>query len=158
MYNTKPLRPEQLYLACNPDQFDFASTDQLEELVETLGQERAQEAISFGIGVKHEGYNLYVMGSPGVGRHWMATNALERLTKVEPGSTADWCYLANFEEPHQPLAVRLPAGEGRSFRKHMRQLVESLIDAIPTALQSGEFRHQADEIAAELKQREEKLA
>ena len=36
MYNTKPLRPEQLYLACNPDQFDFASTDQLEELVTDL--------------------------------------------------------------------------------------------------------------------------
>lgn len=158
MENCKPLAPDQLYHACDLAGLEFATTEQLTTLDETIGQERALGSISFGVGIKHEGYNLYVMGSTGVGRHWMVTDTLIRLTRTARKSSSDWCYLANFDTPHQPLAICLPPGMGRVFRKDMAQLVESLLDAIPVVLQSEEFRKQAEEISGSVKQREEKMA
>jgi lon-related putative ATP-dependent protease len=137
---------------------DFEATDQLEPLDESIGQNRAQDSISFGVGIRHEGYNLYVMGSTGIGRHWMVTESLERLNRSAGKRSADWCYLNNFDTPHQPIAVSLPPGMGRVFRKDMQQLVESLLDAIPAALQSKEFRKQAEEIGDSLKKKEEEMA
>lgn len=158
MANIKPLLPEQLYHTCDLAGLDFASTEQLSLLTETIGQTRALESITFGVGIKHEGYNLYVMGSSGVGRHWMVTDTLNRLTETEKKRASDWCYLGNFDNPHQPLAICLPPGLGRVLRTDMSQLVESLLDAIPVALQSDEFRKQAEQISESVKQQEEKMA
>ncbi len=158
MQPAKPLLPEQLYHACNIDGLDFASTDQLKVLDETIGQGRALDSMAFGVGIAHEGYNLYVMGSTGVGRHWMVDETLSRLTRPAGKRSSDWCYLNNFDAPHQPLAVSLPPGMGRVFRKDMLQLVESLFDAIPAALQGKEFRKQAEEIRDSLRRREEQMA
>ncbi|MGD8588621.1 MAG: ATP-binding protein [Chromatiales bacterium] len=154
----EPLPPRQLYYACDLSELAFDTTEQLAALEQTVGQDRALESIAFGVGIKHEGYNLYVMGSSGVGRHWMVTNTLSQLRQVEKKRASDWCYVDNFDNPHQPQALCLPPGMGRGFRKDMMQLVEALLDAIPVALQSDEFRKQAEEIGEELKQREEKMA
>ena len=158
METVNPLESSQLYHACDLGDLEFDTTAQLTGLTETIGQKRALDAISFGVGIKHEGYNLYVMGSTGIGRHWMVTDTLSRLSRPEGKRSSDWCYLANFDIPHQPLAISLPPGMGRTLRKDLLQLVESLLDAIPSALESGEFRHQIEEIGANLKQREEELA
>ena len=154
----QPLTPQQLYYACDLRELEFETTEQLAVLEQTIGQERAMESITFGVGIKHEGYNLYVMGSSGVGRHWMVTNTLSRLRREEKKRASDWCYVDNFDNPHQPLALCLPPGMGRGFRKGMAQLVEALLDAIPVALQSDEFRKQVEAIREELKEREEKMA
>ena len=158
MARIDPLHPDQLYSACDLTGLAFDTTEQLAVLDETMGQARALESIAFGVGIQHEGYNLYVMGSSGVGRHWMVTNTLSRLRRAEKKRASDWCYVDNFDNPHQPLALCLPPGMGRGFRKDMGQLVESLLDAIPVALQSDEFRKQVEEIGEKLKQREEKMA
>ena len=154
----EPLRPEQLYHASRLDGLEFEATDQLEPLEETIGQTRALDSMAFGMGIRHEGYNLYVMGSTGIGRHWMVTETLNRINRSSDGHGCDWCYLNNFDTPHKPIAVHLPPGQGRVFRTDMRQLVESLLDAIPAALQSKEFRKQAEEISGSLKRKEEKMA
>jgi len=158
MANIEPLSPQQLYFACDLSDLAFEATDQLAGLEQTIGQERALQSIAFGVGIKHEGYNLYVMGSSGVGRHWMVTSTLSRQRRTEQKRASDWCYVDNFDNPHQPLALCLPPGMGRGFRKDMAQLVEALLDAIPVALQSDEFRKQVEAIGEELKEREEKMA
>lgn len=158
MESVEPLRPEQLYHASQLDGLEFESTDQLQPLEETIGQARALDSMAFGVGIRHEGYNLYVMGSTGIGRHWMVTETLGRFSRPTDGHSSDWCYLNNFDSPHQPIAVSLPPGMGRVLRKDMLQLVESLLDAIPAALQSKEFRKQAEEISGSLKRKEEKMA
>ncbi len=158
MESLEPLHPKQLYHASQLDGLEFTSTDQLQPLTESVGQGRALDSMAFGVGIRHEGYNLYVMGSTGIGRHWMVTETLNRLDRPIGGQSSDWCYLNNFDAPHKPIAVSLPPGKGRVLRKDMRQLVESLLDAIPAALQSKEFRKQAEVISGDLKRREERMA
>jgi len=92
----KPLSVDKLYNHCDLKIFDFKTTAELEELDEIIGQSRALKAISFGIGIKKEGYNLYAMGKLGSGKHSVVEKFIQSRAKDEkkPG---DWCYVNNFE-------------------------------------------------------------
>lgn len=147
------LKPTQLYHACNPDLLTFETTEELEPLSETIGQERAIESIRFGVDMPHSGYNLYVMGSNGLGRH---TLVHEWLTKQSTNTSAplDWCYVANFQDPHKPVALGIPAGMGRVLCHDMEQLIDNLIKAIPAAFRGDEYQRQAREIQDDFSMRE----
>ncbi|WP_428623786.1 Lon protease family protein [Sedimenticola sp.] len=147
------LKPTQLYHACNPERLTFESTAELEHLAETIGQERVLEAIKFGVGMPHSGYNLYVMGSYGLGRHTLVHEALIKQSMEAP-NPLDWCYVANFQNPHNPTALGIPAGMGRSLRRDMEQLIDDLIKAIPAAFRGDEYQRRAKEIQDDISSRE----
>ena len=151
------LASSRLYQSCDLSQLEFDDTSELAPLDETLGQERALEAIEFGVGITHEGYNLYLMGSTGLGKHRVIRQALEKQRGQAP-IPGDWCYIANFAEPHRPFALKLPPGRGRALREEMRQLVEDLLNAIPAAFQSSEYNQRAEAISKSFKSREEQAA
>jgi len=151
------LTPSQLYHNCDLSQLEFDDTSQLQPQEQTIGQERALQAIEFGVGIAHQGYNLYLMGSTGLGKHRVIRQALEQRREQVP-APADWCYIANYAEPHRPYALRLPTGRGRALRADMRQLVEDLLSAIPSAFQSSEYNQRAEAIGKEFKDKEEQAA
>ncbi len=152
-----PLEAGELYRACDLSGHCFATTAELEPVPVTLGQGRALEAIAFATGIGHDGYNLYVMGSVGLGRHTAVREALQaRLKDQVPPS--DWCYVADFADSHRPRALALPAGRGRRLRHDMTRLVADLLDALATAQQNDEYRRRAQEITDSFKQREEQAA
>ncbi len=62
------LAPDALTRPFDPSQFSFTTTDELEPFFGVLGQERAVEALQFGVAMPRPGYNVYVMGEPGTGR------------------------------------------------------------------------------------------
>src|SRR5690606_976595 len=107
-----PLPPEALYTRCEAGCLGFATTDDLADLHEVVGQDRALEAIRFGAAIAQEGYNLFVLGPPGTGRHTTVERILRAKAAGEP-VPPDWVYLNNFVTPHQPTALALPPGEGR---------------------------------------------
>ncbi|MES9900617.1 MAG: ATP-binding protein [Sedimenticola sp.] len=153
----KPLASSQLYHPCDLEQLNFDSAADLAHLSESIGQERALGAIEFGVGMPHEGFNLYVMGSTGLGRHTLVRDALskERETAKEIN---DWCYVANFQQPHTPHVLTLPAGAARQLHHDMRQLVEDLLDAIPAAFEGDEYRRRAKESTDNFKEKEDEAA
>ena len=69
MAKVRPLPAKALCKRCNPNQFSFKTTNELEDFDDIIGQKRAVKAIEFGIGIRHKGYNLFVLGPPGTGRH-----------------------------------------------------------------------------------------
>jgi hypothetical protein len=60
----KELQPEALYRSCKPDDFKFETTAELEGSVEIPGQDRAAEAVRFGIGIERDGYNIFAPVRP----------------------------------------------------------------------------------------------
>ena len=148
----KPLKPEQLYTACNIEQLDFETTDQLPDLKQIVGQERALQALHFGVGIQQQGYNLFVLGPTGLGKHTVVREYLEEQAGHRPPAL-DWVYVNNFEKPKQPLAISLDAGKGNEFRLDMLQLVEDLRSAIPTAFEAEEYHARIQDIEDELKSR-----
>ena len=146
----KPLTPEQLYTACDVQQFTFDTTDQLQDLKQIIGQDRALQALHFGVGIQQEGYNLYVLGPTGLGKHTVVHEYLEEQA-ARKAPAYDWVYVYNFEKPSQPLAIRLGTGQASSFRNDMLQLVEDLLSAIPTAFEAEEYHARTQEVEEDLK-------
>jgi lon-related putative ATP-dependent protease len=151
----KPLSVERLRRRCDPGRLPFATTAELEADREALGQRRALEAIELGIGMRREGYNLFAMGPEGLGRHTLVRARLEAQA-AGLSTPSDWCYVYNFETPHRPRALRLPAGRAPEFRAAMARLVEDLSAAIAAAFESDEYRNRHQSIEAELAERQER--
>jgi lon-related putative ATP-dependent protease len=151
----RPLSAQQLCQRCDPSQFDFETTADLEDLSEIIGQERAVDAIHFGIGIQREGYNLFALGPSGTGKRTTIGQFLDRKAAAEP-VPSDWCYVNNFDQPHRPRALRLPPGQATGLRSDMEQLVEELLTAIPAAFESEDYRTRRQEAQEELKERQEK--
>lgn len=150
----EPLPPEALYRACEPAQFDFETTADLEDLEEIIGQDRALEALRFGVGIRREGYNLFVLGPSGIGKYTVVRQYLERQAAGAPVPD-DWCYVNNFEQPYKPRVLRLPAGRGQALRQDMARLVEDLKTAIPTAFETEAYQTRVREIEESFKERRE---
>nr|WP_017553660.1 ATP-binding protein [Heyndrickxia coagulans] len=107
---------------CNPDEFPFETTDELETLPnEMIGQQRAEQAMDFGLSVEQSGYNLFVVGPSGTGRMTYTQHSVEKLASGRPVPD-DWCYVNNFENPDRPLVINLPAGSGLRFQRKMETL------------------------------------
>ena len=149
------LPPERLRRRCDPAQFEFRTTAELDAAPVILGQKRATDAINFGIGIRQQGYNLFVSGPPGVGRRTL----VERLLAEAPaqqGARRDWCYVNNFADPRHPQALGLPPGWGPKLRDDMDHWVSELRDAIPAAFSTDEYRDQLGKIEAEFNERQQK--
>lgn len=148
------LAAEQLFTAADLSAVKFRTTDDIEELTEIAGQQRAMDALRFGVDIQREGYNLFVMGPLGIGRHSMVRQYLETVAQ---GTTApsDWCYVNNFDAPHKPLPIELPAGRGARLRDDIVELVDDLQRAIPSAFDSDEYRMRIEELTDEIRARRE---
>ena len=147
---TKALKPVQLYTTCDASQFSFDTTDQLRDLTEIIGQDRALQALHFGIGIRQQGYNLYVLGPTGLGKHAVVHGYLQEQAKYQP-PPHDWVYVNNFTAPSKPNAISLHRGQARTFRDDMHQLVEDLRSAIPAAFEAEEYQTRVQEIEDDLK-------
>jgi len=139
MEGVKPLDAKALCQRCDPDQFAFETTAELEDLTEIIGQPRAVEAVRFGVGIEQEGYNIFALGPAGTGKLSLVRQFFEQRAASEP-VPPDWCYVNNFEEPHRPRALHLPPGKGTELRQDMADLVEELRTALSTAFESEEYQ------------------
>ncbi|MGE0624289.1 MAG: Lon protease family protein [Pseudomonadales bacterium] len=147
------LTAEQLFTPCPPESLGFDTTEALADLEEIVGQERALEAIRFGMSIRAKGFNLYALGESGSGRHSVVEQLVRTQAAGEP-VPADYCYVFNFQNPNAPEALKLPAGRGRSLRDDMRQLVEELKNSVPQALESDEYRARRQEFEDAFRQQQ----
>jgi hypothetical protein len=89
----------ELRRTCPPLSIEPESGERAPTMSAYLGQERAINAIRFGLQMEHDGYNVFVLGPHGSARHGL----VEELAK-EPahakGAPDDWCYINNFSDPH----------------------------------------------------------
>ncbi|WJG07817.1 ATP-binding protein [Aliiglaciecola sp. LCG003] len=120
-----------------------------------IGQERAREALTFGLGIQAKGYNLYVMGEHATGRY---TLVHEHIAKsVDTVETPDeWCYINNFEEEREPIALRLRPGESKKLHKEVESLIDELMDTFPAAYDNPGYQRKQAAIAREFDQRYDK--
>ena len=145
----KALHVDKLYNHCDLEIFDFQTTAELEELDEIIGQSRALKAISFGIGIKKEGYNLYAMGKLGSGKHSVVEKFIQSSAKDE-NKPGDWCYVNNFEDPRKPISLKLLPSIGIQLKNDMEELIEDLQGIIPSIFESQEYRDKQQSILNKL--------
>ena len=151
----KSLGAEELYQRCDPEEFDFETTQELPELDEIIGQARAVEAVNFGISIRRKGYNIFALGPAGTGKQTILTKFFQEAAEKEP-IPLDWCYVNNFKEPHRAHAIGLSAGKGVEFRQDMEAMVDELRTALSAAFESDEYRSRMREIEEQLEEQQGK--
>ena len=139
-----------LYTRCDPSQLPSLATAS-EDLLVPPGQQRALEAIEFGLGIQRHGYNIFVFGRNGSGRHALVLERLRKQAATE-STPADWCYVNNFDDPRRPRVLTLPAGRGEQLRGAMRHLIDELLAVLPGAFDGDEFRGRRDKLDQKIKQ------
>ncbi|MBB3232205.1 Lon protease family protein [Halomonas stenophila] len=140
-----PLTVEAVFRRCPSESFDFELTSELDPLDLIGGQDRAREALILGTGVRHQGFNLYVLGPAGHGLRSLVTRFLEGRA-AEGSVPPDLCYLNNFDDPASPVLLRLPPGLGRQLRGDIERLIEELGGAIPAVFESDEYQNRLHEL------------
>jgi len=149
--NKYRLTPEQLRWICDPQELGFETTAEIEPLDEPIGQERALSALDFGVNIRSEGYNVFVLGPPGTGRSTMTRQALQQIAETQP-QPSDWCYVYNFGDPRSPTAIELPAGKGHELRDAVNELIEDINQAIARAFEGEDYQDQRDELLKDFRE------
>jgi predicted ATP-dependent protease len=148
------LRPDELAARCDPATLEAALAAG-GEAPRIVGQERARRAVAFALGIRHEGHHLFVAGPPGSGKHSLVRQAIAARPAGDGIARSDWVYVHNFETPHRPVAIALPAGRGGQLRTDLRALVEELRATIPAAFESEEYAAEVERLNADVKERAE---
>lgn len=144
--------PDALTRPFAPAQFNFTSTDELEAFRGVLGQERAVEAMQFGVAMPRPGYNVYVMGESGTGRF----SFVQRYLKAEAKRLAtpfDRLYVNHFDEPREPRALELPAGSANAFSGDISQLIDNLLTTFPAVFELPSYQQKKSAIDRTFNQR-----
>ncbi len=132
------LKPSQLKKKCPPQYFDFQTTAEIEPLTGMIGQDRAQKAMKFGLGIKSFGYNIFVSGMSGTGKLSYTMDVVKSTAALQEAPD-DICYVNSFNLPDQPITLMFPSGMGRFFAKKMDEMVTDLYAEIPKAFSSKNY-------------------
>lgn len=149
-----PLAAKHLFRPCDLGDLQFDTVTELPDPPGLIGQERAVEAVEFSVGIRRKGFNLFVLGPSGTGRHTLVREFLQRKAASEP-TPPDWCYVNNFADPHRPRRLMLPAGRARPLHDSMDQLVADLGVSLPAAFERDDYRTRREALEQQLKKRHE---
>ncbi|MGD8623443.1 MAG: ATP-binding protein [Anaerolineae bacterium] len=142
---TRELVVEEIWNPCDPALFAFETTASLPGEVSIIGQDRAVQAIEFGVNVRAAGFNIFALGEPGTGRTTTINTLLDGVADGRPVPD-DWLYVNNFRDENRPRAIALPAGTAIRLRREIETLVTDLLREIPRAFDNGSYRQQREAI------------
>ena len=157
MKNKNELSYKNLKMSCNADMFKFDSTTaELEPIQTGIGQDRGIKALEFGLQVDVKGNNLYLEGPSGVGKTMYTKNYLDKISDKKK-TPSDWCYIYNFENPNEPIAVELPAGQGKEFKDSMDGFIKEIRKDIQKTFNADDFEKEKSLIKQEFEERRSEL-
>ncbi|MEI6542599.1 MAG: AAA family ATPase [Methylococcales bacterium] len=149
MTTTLKLPIESLKLNVDLTGIDFPEAPRSQSGI--LGQPRAQSALEFGIAMPNPGYNIFVMGEPGLGRLSMITNHLDLLAHLQPAPSS-YAYVDNFDNSREPVAIELPAEYGQVLCKDIEKLLDNLLATFPAAFESPTYQQKKSAIERQFSQ------
>ena len=126
---------------CNPNTFKFETTDEITDKDLIYGQDRGIKALEFGVSVDSKGYNLYLEGPSGVGKTMYTKNYVDKVASKQK-TPNDWCYIYNFNNPNEPVAVPLSAGQGKIFKQEMDSFIIDIKKDIMLTFANEDFDKQ----------------
>ena len=145
MTTRNELPPSDLRCLCDPAMFKFKDTSEIEPLDEVIGQQRAVQAIQFGLDIQSSGYNIFVTGQEGTGKSTIVRDIVRKLAATLD-TPDDWCMVNNFKDEYRPRAIPLPAGNASRFSKRMNRFIEDLQNRLPKEFEGKSYQDRVTEI------------
>ncbi len=138
------LTPAQLMRAPNLASLP-PSTRRIKPLNDFLGQHRARAAVETALSLPFDGYNIFAVGTNGLGKRTMLKRMLA-LQAAQMPTPSDWVYVNNFANPRQPSALELPPGDAPKLKKHMHQLWDTLFDHLEKSFAADSYHTRIETI------------
>ncbi len=121
----RKLRAKELVWRCPKSWLPRKDSTAVKPASTIVAQDRAVEAIAFGLAMRGIGFNVFVTGLSGTGRLTTIKSFVERLAESEE-KPDDICFVFNFRKPEEPCTVFLEAGAGCRLKEGMDDLVDEL--------------------------------
>ncbi len=151
MQTLRSLKAKDLRRRTDPTSLGLSSTREVGCLDALIGQERAVNSISFGLEVQNKGYNIFVVGDHGSGRTTYSLERIHNRAKKEK-TPDDLIYVYNFKNPDEPLAITIPAGQGKKLAEHLEDLVEELKNALSKAFENSQYEDAKAQLVKEFQE------
>ena len=132
------IKTADLRCICDPKVFKFKNTSEIKPLSEVIGQQRAVQAIDFGLNMKSPGYNIFVTGVEGTGKSTIVKDIVTKYAKNRPGPD-EWCLVNNFKDQFRPKSIAVSCGKAVLFSKLVNKYIEELQQDLPSALESKPY-------------------
>ena len=156
MKKKNELSYHDLKMTCNTNLFNFETTEELEPVSTGIGQDRGIKALEFGVNVDVKGYNIYIEGPSGTGKTIYTRNYLESIS-TKKKVPCDWCYVYNFENANEPVAISLPAGQGKEFKNSMDGFIKEIKKDIKKTFNADDFEKEKALIRQEFEDKRSEL-
>nr|WP_153569703.1 ATP-binding protein [Acinetobacter junii] len=121
------------------------STKRIKPLNNFLGQDRARASVEAGISLPYSGYNIFAVGTAGLGKRTMIKRLLQQHAKTMP-TPDDWVYVNNFKNPRQPIALRFPAGQGVKFQAALQQTWQTILKQLERRFSAETYHNRIERI------------
>ncbi|MDA1310497.1 MAG: ATP-binding protein [Proteobacteria bacterium] len=151
-----PLPVSALYRPTDLKALKFKTTRELDDVDTLIGQDRALEAVRFGARMRARGYNIFVIGPKGSGKHMAVRTYLTQRASNLP-QPDDWVYVTNFADVNQPKALRLRTGGARELHQRMARLVGNVKDSARTVFEGDEYRQAREGLEKSFAERGERV-
>lgn len=138
------LSPEELTHILNLAEIP-SSTKRIKPLNNFLGQDRARASVEAGISLPYSGYNIFAVGTAGLGKRTMIKRLLQQHAKTMP-TPNDWVYVNNFKNPRQPIALRFPAGQGTKFQNALQQTWQIILKQLERRFSAESYHNRIERI------------
>lgn len=155
-YKQYELKPEVLRWECDPDIFEFDSTESLTPIEGILGQERALKAFRLGVDLHSPGYNIYIAGLSGTGKMSTVKQMLESIGS-NSAKMYDYAYVNNFDDNDRPILLTFEAGKAKIFKEDLGSAIDLLQRRIPKLLESESYISRKQKIISDYNDKEQSL-
>jgi len=119
-------------------------------------QPRAIQALSLALEIRGNEHNIYVSGEPNMGRTYFVKSFLKPAA-AKANVPCDWVYLYNFEDNDKPIAVSMPAGQGRKLKQAQHKAMTLIRQEIPARLEKDVFQKKHERLVKKYNSRREAL-
>ena len=129
----------------------FSNSLDLDSLDDVLiRQERAREALDFGLSVDKYGYNIYLSGEPSSRRKLYLKSILKGYAQNKDIPN-DLCYINNFddENKNKPVLLEFKAGDGSKFKEAVDTFAKETKEDLQELFNGNNYRKELE--ALELK-------
>jgi len=128
---------EDLRAVCDPSDFTFKSTAELEPLDSFIGQDRAEKAFGRAFAMDHHGHNVFAVEPESSGRGSVVLWFVRKMAEEHLSGTTlyDWCYIYNFDDKDRPRVLRIERGRGKELKRFVEyDLLDDLKARIPAVI------------------------
>jgi hypothetical protein len=138
------LRVDQLRRTANLAELP-PSTRRIKPLNDFLGQHRARAAVETALSLPFDGYNIFAVGTSGLGKRTMLKRMLA-VQAAEMPTPSDWVYVNNFANPRQPTALELPPSDAPKLKKLVHQLWNTIFDQLEKTFAADSYHTRIENI------------